>query len=229
MKCQQMGQKKIHLSRLSLALKISLILVKFRQFLSSPIRGKMFTAEERSYLLRAARKAIESETGVTTGPEIGNTPPALFGQHGVFVTIYKGNRLRGCIGYVEETGPLIDIVREVAVKAAVEDPRFPPLKAEELSQTRLEISVLSTLEPIDDFEKIEIGRDGLIIEMEGRRGLLLPQVAEEYGWERDEFLSNTAMKAGLPPNAWQDPSARIFRFSAEVFSEETFPKKRSSR
>jgi AmmeMemoRadiSam system protein A len=136
------------------------------------------------------------------------------------VTLRKDHELRGCIGYIESRFPLADVVGEVAVKAAFEDPRFPPLTVSELEEITIEVSVLSPLQPVHDLEEIQVGVHGLLIELAGRRGLLLPQVASEYRWDRETFLENTARKAGLPRNAWKDPQAKIYLFSAEIAGEE---------
>jgi AmmeMemoRadiSam system protein A len=117
-------------------------------------------------------------------------------------------------------------VAEVAEKAALEDPRFPPLTLQEFEHTRIEISVLSPLQIISDIDEIVVGKHGLLLELRHARGLLLPQVAGEYGWDRDSFLDNTARKAGLPRNAWKDPDAEIYIFSAEILQEEELAARR---
>jgi uncharacterized protein (TIGR00296 family) len=116
--------------------------------------------------------------------------------------------------------PLAEVVSEVAAKAALDDPRFPPVSEEELTQIHLDISVLSPLERVLDVEKIEVGKHGLLLENGYFRGLLLPQVAVEYHWDRETFLQNTARKAGLPLDAWKDENTNLYSFTAEVFSEE---------
>lgn len=180
----------------------------------------MLTSEERSYLLRAAREAIRTELEDAKSEVPPRPPRSLLERQGAFVTLHKGRLLRGCIGFIEGVKPLLDTVREVAVKAAFEDPRFPPLMTAELGEVHIEISVLSPLELVADVSTIEVGTHGLVLEIAGRRGLLLPQVAVEYGWDREEFLRNTAQKAGFPQDAWRRPDARIYRFSADVFGEE---------
>jgi len=152
---------------------------------------------------------------------VTNVPQALLAPRGAFVTLHRDGRLRGCIGYIEPVKPLIRTVQEVAVKAAFEDPRFPPLTEDESVQ--IEISVLTPPEQVSDISSIEVGRDGLIVELGPRRGLLLPQVATEYGWDRQTFLENTATKAGLPPDAWKHPSVRLYKFSAEIFGDSFRP------
>lgn len=175
--------------------------------------------KEKQELLRIARSSIEStlrrfpgETSATgsSGPEE---------SRGVFVTLRRNGELRGCIGYVEAHLPLVDAVREVAAKAAVEDPRFLPLSLKELPSTQIEISVLSPLSRVEDPQTIEIGRHGLVIDAGYARGLLLPGVPVEYNWTREEFLNHTAAKAGLPPEIWQTGQVKIFSFTAETFSE----------
>jgi AmmeMemoRadiSam system protein A len=114
---------------------------------------------------------------------------------------------------------LTRVVSEYARRAALEDPRFEPLSSDELAECVIEVSVLTAPEPLESPDRIEIGRDGLILEMRGRRGLLLPQVATEWGFDRERFLSEVSRKAGLDPGAWSHPDARVWTFQAEVFSE----------
>jgi AmmeMemoRadiSam system protein A len=150
--------------------------------------------------------------------------PALTGSlarpGGAFVTIRLRGQLRGCIGYIESPMPLANVVAEVAVKSARQDPRFPPLTKDELEESTLEVSLLSPLQKVSDEREIRIGVHGLLLECRGRRGLLLPQVALENGWDVQEFLRNTCRKAGLKESAWQDPESTLFLFTAEVATEE---------
>jgi AmmeMemoRadiSam system protein A len=180
----------------------------------------VLTEEERRILQRAARTAIECQLEGKQLPTYEGCPQSLLQPRGAFVTLHKHGKLRGCIGYVDAIKPLLQTVQEVAIKAAFEDPRFPPLDREELDQVSLEISVLTPLERVEDPSTIEVGKHGLVIELANRRGLLLPQVATEYGWDEQSFLENVAVKAGFPPEAWKHPAAKIFKFSAEVFGEE---------
>jgi len=176
------------------------------------------TAEERKLLLKAAREAIEA--GLTGGrPARGDGPGALAARRGAFVTLTHNGRLRGCIGFVFAERPLLETVREAARAAAFHDPRFPPLRAAELPEIRLELSVLSEPQPVHDLEQIQVGQHGLIVRRGARSGLLLPQVATEYGWDRDTFLSHTCTKAGLPEDSWREPGTEIEIFGAEVFGE----------
>jgi AmmeMemoRadiSam system protein A len=136
---------------------------------------------------------------------------------GAFVTLKKGGRLRGCIGHIIGDRPLWKTIIKMAAQAAFNDPRFPPLKREEIDSVEIEISVLSPLEPVDDPAEIVPGQDGLLISQKGLRGLLLPQVASEWGWDRETFLGQTCCKAGLAFDCWKEPDTQIFRFQAIVF------------
>jgi AmmeMemoRadiSam system protein A len=182
----------------------------------------MFSPERRHELLELARRALAHylETG-----RILEAPPAPGGEKpptGVFVTLRRQRRLRGCIGVVGTGDPLDRCVVRCCLAAATEDPRFQEVRPEELPDLTLEISVLSPLVPVSSPEEIVVGRDGLQIEREGRRGLLLPQVPAEQGWDRDAYLEALCRKAGLPADAWRT-GARIQRFTAEVFSQEKGP------
>lgn len=139
-------------------------------------------------------------------------------RSGVFVTLRNGEKLRGCIGIITPPGPLFETVQECAPSAATSDPRFNPVTLSELKEIGIEISVLSTPEPLRDRSQIELGIHGLIISQEGRRGLLLPQVATENHWDRETFLAQTCRKAGLPLDAWKT-GAEIKIFTAFVFGE----------
>jgi AmmeMemoRadiSam system protein A len=135
------------------------------------------------------------------------------------VTLKIDGQLRGCIGHVIGLVPLWRAVRENAVAAAFDDPRFPPLTADELEKARIEISALTPLK-ITQAQSVTVGTHGVLIERGAARGLLLPQVAVEYGWDRRTFLEHTCRKAGLDPDAWRDPKTSISTFSAEVFGEQ---------
>ena len=190
----------------------------------------MLTHAEQRFLLRIARNSICHEMakrhpGVPLEHCSGGADAVLdtpMDQNGgAFVTLRTGDDLRGCIGYIEYPGPVRVVVEEVAQKAAFGDPRFAPLRPEELDRVSIEISVLTPLRRITGAEEIQIGRDGLVIEHRGHRGLLLPQVATEYDWTVEQFLENTCRKAGLPAGAWRDPHAVLYAFSAEVFCEKS--------
>ncbi len=177
----------------------------------------MLSPEERRGLLRHARQTLAAYFEGDSPP----APPALAepSRHsGAFVTLEVGGDLRGCIGYPGSTQALDQVVAECAIAAATEDPRFSPLRRRELEALQIEISVLTPIEPVADVGEIEVGRDGLVVSEGRRRGLLLPQVAVEHGWDRNTFLAHTCLKAGLRADAWK-AGAQILRFQAEVFSE----------
>jgi len=178
----------------------------------------VFEDGEKRDLLRIARASIESVFGGER-PTVPAGSAHLLERRGVFVTLRVGKELRGCIGYVEPRFPLAQAVEEVARKAAFEDPRFAPLDPEELPSVDIEISVLSPVEAVRDIAEIEVGKHGLILEAGMWKGLLLPHVPVEYGWDREQFLNHTALKAGLPAGAWRDEHTRLFRFTTETFSE----------
>ncbi|HEX9192048.1 MAG TPA: AmmeMemoRadiSam system protein A [Candidatus Deferrimicrobiaceae bacterium] len=174
-------------------------------------------AAGRKALLGIARRALEGyvrEGNVPREAPVGK----LAAPGAAFVTLTKRGRLRGCIGYTEPVAPLCRVVQECAVAAATEDPRFPPVSPEELAELHVEISVLTPLFPIRP-EEVEVGRHGLLVSQGRMRGLLLPQVPVEQGWDRETFLDQTCGKAGLPPSAWRH-GATLQGFTAEVFGEE---------
>jgi AmmeMemoRadiSam system protein A len=139
---------------------------------------------------------------------------------GAFVTLRtKRGDLRGCIGSIHALEPLYRAVATSAVSAAFRDPRFFPVRKEEMDLLELEISVMGPIETVSDVMQIEVGRDGLIISRARFAGLLLPQVASEYGWDRETFLDQTCLKAGLPSGSWRQADTRIEKFAAEVFGE----------
>src|SRR5262249_53932652 len=138
---------------------------------------------------------------------------------GAFVSLHKQGELRGCIGHLISDLPLFETVKRMAIAAATQDYRFSPLRADEITLIDIEISVLSPFREMRNLQEIHVGRHGLMITQGQRRGLLLPQVATEYGWTREEFLSHTCLKAGLPPDAWMNESSKIEIFSAQVFGE----------
>ena len=173
---------------------------------------------DQALLLDIARTSIES---YLTGEE----PPdfeisdnvAKYGA--AFVTLEKNGQLRGCIGYTTASGPLYECVSECAVKAAVSDPRFPPVTRDELGNLHIEISVLSPLQKVKVWDEIVVGRDGLMIFKGAARGLLLPQVAVEYSWDRTTFLEQTCLKAGLKKNDYLSADAVVYKFQATIFGE----------
>ncbi len=178
----------------------------------------LLTKKEQKELLKITRETIIDY--VTTGkvPVIESTSPGLNVHSGCFVTIKQKGELRGCIGNFVSNQPLYLLVQEMAVSAATRDPRFYPMKAQDLSDFLLDISVLSPLEKAASVEEIKVGTHGIYIVKGSYRGVLLPQVATEYGWNRDQFLQHTCVKAGLPQDAWQG-ECDIYLFSAQVFGE----------
>ncbi|MDD5284726.1 MAG: AmmeMemoRadiSam system protein A [Desulfuromonadaceae bacterium] len=179
---------------------------------------ELLTKKEQNELLKIARDTIVSY--VTSGkvPVLETASKGLNLETGCFVTIKQKGQLRGCIGNFVSDKPLYKLVQEMAVSAATRDPRFYPMKAHDLADFELDISVLSPLEKASSVEEIQVGIHGIYIVKGSYRGVLLPQVATDYGWDRDEFLRHTCIKAGLPENAWQG-DCEIFIFSALVFGE----------
>jgi AmmeMemoRadiSam system protein A len=177
------------------------------------------TLADKKFLLETARKTVVARTGGQPAPEVKAVYPILNEERGAFVTLHKHGDLRGCIGYIQAYKPLLETILEMAESAALKDPRFPPVTSDEVDELDIEISVLSPLEDITDVSRIEVGIHGIIIEQGWHKGLLLPQVATEQQWDRDTFLSQTCIKAGLPPDAWKKKNTRIQIFSAEVFGE----------
>ncbi|MBM4140189.1 MAG: AmmeMemoRadiSam system protein B [Nitrospira sp.] len=172
------------------------------------------TKEDKNELLSLARRAIVDYVMNKKILEIEMKNPRLKANGAVFVTIKKNGNLRGCIGNIHPVKPLYQAVISNAISASSRDPRFLPMNKEELKDMDIEISILSAIEPLKDTRRIEIGTHGLYIVKEQRSGLLLPQVAKEHGWDRDMFLEQLCMKAGLPKDAWRN--AKLYRFSAEI-------------
>ena len=192
----------------------------------------MYTLEDGQILVKLARDTITEylKNGeVLKHPE--NLPETLKERAGVFVTLhtYPDGDLRGCIGYPEPIMPLLDATTKASISAATGDPRFSSVKSEELDNIIIEVTILTPPElirvekPAMYPEMIEIGRDGLIVEKGMNRGLLLPQVPIEQGWNKEEFLSGTCMKAGLMPDSWLEEITKIYKFEGKIYSE-TKPK-----
>lgn len=175
-----------------------------------------YSPEERTTLLRIAHQAIESALDHRELPNEVSSPH-LQEPRGVFTTIYVHGQLRGCVGYPLPIAPLARAVAETARSAAFDDSRFWPLSSAELPALAVSLSVLSPLFPIDA-EDVEIGRHGLLVEFHGHRGLLLPQVPIEHGWDRVTFLEQTCRKAGLDSHVWQQ-GAKLSAFTAEIFGD----------
>jgi AmmeMemoRadiSam system protein A len=178
----------------------------------------MLNEAQRKTLLRIAREAVEaSARGEARQPHVDD--PELQKPGAAFVTLKRSGDLRGCIGTTEPHEPTAVNVARMARAAAREDPRFPPVTADEVRDLTIDISLLSPAQKVVDVNSIEVGIHGLIMEQGNRRGLLLPQVPVEWGWNREQFLEHTCLKAGLPRDAWRS-GATIYAFTAEVFGEE---------
>jgi AmmeMemoRadiSam system protein A len=174
--------------------------------------------DEQRYLLELARETIEGFLKAGKRPRTKAAPKSLSEKRGAFVTLKVDDQLRGCIGYPLPYKPLADTVAEMALAAATQDYRFPPLRAEELKRLKIEISVLTLPQPVQDVNEIEVGRHGIIVSKGIAKGLLLPQVPTEYGWDRETFLRHGCLKAGLDENEWRK-GTQIEVFEAQVFSE----------
>jgi AmmeMemoRadiSam system protein A len=170
------------------------------------------------YLLELSRKTIQEFFQFGRRPSDVPTENELLEKRAVFVTLTSRGHLRGCVGYVTPLFPLYEGVINCSVSAATDDPRFQPLNFDELEHIEIEISVLSSMKAVKEVGQIEIGTHGLLISHKGRRGLLLPQVPVEHGWDRERFLSETCRKAGLPLDSWEK-GALIEFFTATVFGE----------
>jgi AmmeMemoRadiSam system protein A len=180
----------------------------------------LLTQEQHAALLAEARRAIRDRVRGAETAASSPEDPALRALGAAFVTITYEGGLRGCIGYVEPVKPLAEAVSHCAASAAVADPRFPPVTLDELPHLRVEVSVLSPLRLVADPDEIQVGTHGLFISHAGRHGLLLPQVATEFGWDRETFLRQTCLKAGLPGEAWKG-GAEIRIFTVDHFTDDT--------
>lgn len=183
----------------------------------STIESAEYSDAERKLLLRLAHDSVSARL---RGEKLDLTPPSahLGERRGAFTTLHIDGQLRGCIGYVFPVATLYQTVAETAAAAAFDDPRFYPVTERELSTLEAEISVLSPVRPITP-EEVVVGKHGLVVSYQGHRGLLLPQVPFEHGWDRETFLDQTCVKANVPPDAWKR-GATLEAFTAEVFGEE---------
>lgn len=183
----------------------------------------LLTAYEGLMAVSLARGAIEHKLAKLQVPSLALTP-VFKEKRGVFVTLTKAKELRGCIGFPYPVMPLGEAIGHAAVAAAVEDPRFPPVGKDELASIRLEVTILTAPLPLEGTpdtrpDKIKVGRHGLIVRSGTKSGLLLPQVATEYGWNSMTFLDHTCMKAGLPARCWTSETVDLFTFEGQIFCE----------
>jgi AmmeMemoRadiSam system protein A len=174
--------------------------------------------DDRQFLLGLARQTLEARFADRSLPSPTAISSVLYERRGAFVTLTIDGQLRGCIGHIVGVEELWRAVRSNALAAAFEDPRFPPLHEDELAQVLIEISALTPLRQVDPADVV-VGRDGVLITRGSFRGVLLPQVAIEQGWDRETFLDRTCRKAGLDSACWQDPETSVSTFTAEVFRE----------
>lgn len=192
--------------------------------------NQVYSIDDGKFLVRLARRTVEQFAQEGTKPsEPDDTPTHLTRESGVFVTLNsvsrRNNQLRGCIGRPYPTDPLVEATIDSAFDAAANDPRFPPVKENDLDSIVIEVSLLTPPEEIECsnpdelIRAVKIGRDGLIAAKSGRRGLLLPQVPCKWDWDVQEFLRHTCRKAMLPMEAWKDPNTKFMRFQAEIFAE----------
>ncbi len=181
--------------------------------------GDELNAQQQGILLDLARETIRRYVTTSEVPELPGGDPALEQERAVFVTLHRNGQLRGCIGTLEPREPLAAAVRSSAISAATQDPRFPPVSAEEVDEIEIEISVLSPLQRVDSPEEIIVGKHGVMVASGSRRGVYLPQVAPEQGWDRETMLNSLcAHKAGLAPDSWQR-GADLYVFTTQTFSD----------
>ncbi len=182
--------------------------------------GIELTEKEQEILLELARNAIVQKLQPdSAGVTLSEDYPVLKEERGLFVTLHKNSALRGCIGHLIPMAPLLDEVQNLAKLAAFEDPRFPSVSITEVADLHLEITILSPMYRIDDPETVIPGKHGLLISRGYYQGILLPQVASERGWDRETFLEQTCIKAGLRPDDWRKSDTEISVFTAYIFSE----------
>jgi len=184
----------------------------------------LLTGSEGACAVQLARSALEEKVGGRKVP-LPPLTPIFAEKRGVFVTLKERGELRGCIGFPYPTLPLGDAIREAAVSAALQDPRFPAVRASELPLISLEVTVLSVPQPLraDPGQRpgaVEVGRHGLIVRGHGCSGLLLPQVPVEWKWDSREFLDHTCRKAGLPAGCWKEAAVDVFTFEGQIFCEQ---------
>ena len=178
----------------------------------------LLTNQQQGILLELANSTISNNVIDGYWEESVCDDPALQRMAGAFVTIWVNDALRGCTGYMRGDKPIYQVVQEMAISASTSDPRFSPLRREELENITVGISLLSPLSRVEDVDDIRVGVHGLLIVHQGRRGVLLPQVPTDRGWDKDTYLTNLCYKAGLPGDAWREGAA-LYSFTAEIFGE----------
>ncbi|MFH1552536.1 MAG: AmmeMemoRadiSam system protein A [Candidatus Omnitrophota bacterium] len=182
----------------------------------------MLDQAQRSALLKIARRTMRHYLETGKRLDVETEDETLKQDMGAFVTLHKGGQLRGCIGNMTAAAPIYLTVRDMAIAAATEDPRFTPVTIDEMDEVDIEISALSPMKKIDDYNQIEIGRHGVMVRRGLRAGVYLPQVAHETGWDREQFMNSLcAHKAGIPMDAWKRGECEIYIFTAEVFGEKS--------
>ena len=185
--------------------------------LSPASEGGVLKSEDQAALLALARETLKQFLNQAIVPEFTPTSPVLLQEQGAFVTLEKEGELRGCVGRLVANQPLYLTVQRMALGAALEDERFPPVNSHELPNLDIEISVLSPLKQITNPEEMEVGRHGVVLQAQERQAVFLPQVAPEQGWDREELLRQLCKKAELPEDAWKDGT--LYVFTAQVFGE----------
>ena len=188
----------------------------------TPMSDYRLSDSEKIYLLKYARNVVEAAVTGEAAPAADGASDIMRRKGAAFVTLKEHGDLRGCIGHVIAHVPLIDCVASVGRAAALEDPRFPPVKPAELNDIDIEVSVLTPVEPCTDIHTIQVGVHGLVMKRGYHQGLLLPQVPGEFGWDRTQFLQQTCRKAGMEASCYTDPKTEIFTFTAIVFNEKDF-------
>ena len=202
---------------------LDLIRIKFENKDAIPIEDltRELNEEEQTLLLKIARESITAKANDEELPSYEITSPILNDKRGAFVTLHKDGNLRGCIGRFITDEPLYIIIQKMAIQSAFQDYRFLPVQAEEIDNLHIEISVLSPLKKVKSVDEVELGKHGIYIMKDGRRGCYLPQVADDTGWSKEEFLSHCCKdKAGLPEDAWKDEETDIYIFTAQIFEED---------
>jgi len=223
--CEKMGANEVQILKYAnsgdtTGTKDSVVGYLSAAFVKKEEKTMLLNSESRKTLLKIARDSINNYLETGTRMDVETTDEVLKSDMGAFVTLHEHGNLRGCIGHMAATGPLYLTVRDMAIAAAVEDHRFRPVTLREMDDIDIEISVLTPMEKISDYNIIEPGKHGVMVRRGMRSGVYLPQVATETGWDREEFMNSLcAQKAGIPVDAWKTGDCEIYIFTAEVFGE----------